>query len=557
MKKPTVSMNWIDRAVTAINPEAGLNRVKHKMALASMTDAGFIVPGSSKKEMRGVNVTLNSPDRDIIPKINGSRALARDMAMNTPLVTAAVRRFRTNVVGAGLQLQSKTNRQVLKSRLGITDEELDQWERDAESEFDLWANHGSKYCDFSGQCSFSEMQGLAAVTTFLSGDCFFMTPWKMPEKSGNWPYELRVKLIDPDLVRDPSSMGLGTIYSEAPGGVELKNGQVVAYHVASGYDWSTYDKDPVTFQRVEVRDRNGRQQMFHVVDRERIGQRRGMSWMAPVLSQLKQLSRLSDAELMSALVSSFFTVFIKDMSGLGGYLQQGFVPEDSINGAGGYGPEGEQVAPQQGSEWDLEMGHANVVYLDDKKEIQLADPKRSDASFAPFFNSLVVQVSAAIEIPAEELLLQFNSSYSAARAAILEAWKFWKGRRLWLAANFCQPIYSAFLEEAVVKNRLKCPGFFSDPLLRMAWEGSEWVGPGMGQIDPLKEAKAAVVKIQNNLTTHESEYMADTGGRWDDMINKRARENDILKEKGLLSNPVVTDVSGSDGTQQEEPDAAP
>ena len=55
----------------------------------------------------------------------------------------------------------------------------------------------------------------------------------------------------------------------------------------------------------------------------------------------------------------------------------------------------------------------------------------------------------------------------------------------------CQPVYAWVISEAVARGYLQAPGFFDDPVRRAAWLGATWRGAPMGQLDPLKEAKAA------------------------------------------------------------------
>lgn len=62
------------------------------------------------------------------------------------------------------------------------------------------------------------------------------------------------------------------------------------------------------------------------------------------------------------------------------------------------------------------------------------------------------------------LIKEFNSSYSASRGALLEAWEAFKMRRKWFVDDFCQPVYEMFLAEAVALGRINAPGFFTDPL---------------------------------------------------------------------------------------------
>ena len=51
--------------------------------------------------------------------------------------------------------------------------------------------------------------------------------------------------------------------------------------------------------------------MCFIMNRERIGQRRGVPFLAQVIEALKQLGRYTDAELVAAVVSGMFTVFIR------------------------------------------------------------------------------------------------------------------------------------------------------------------------------------------------------------------------------------------------------
>ena len=56
--------------------------------------------------------------------------------------------------------------------------------------------------------------------------------------------------------------------------------------------------------------------------------------------------------------------------------------------------------------------------------------------------------------------------------------------RTWLTNDFCQPVYEEWFAEAVAKGRIPRPAFFSDPLIRKAYTGAEWNGPGAGPFEP-------------------------------------------------------------------------
>ena len=138
-------------------------------------------------------------------------------------------------------------------------------------------------------------------------------------------------------------------------------------------------------------------------------------------------------------------------------------------------------------------------------------------------------MGAALEIPADLLLKSFNSSYSASRAALMEAGKAFRMRRKWFVDDFCTPVYEIWLSEAVARGRISAPGFFADPTIRAAYLGAEWIGPSQGQLDPTKEITAEILAIGEGITTREQATIRLNGGQWDANVDQLARENEKLR----------------------------
>jgi len=531
-------MSWLDISARTI-----IQNVRR--GLSAFSENGFVIPGSIRKSMKGVTSTPNSPDFDIVNKLPGMRALNRDMFMNAPLSTAILRRHRTLKFGVGLQVQSVIDREFLN----LDKEAARVYERNFEREFDLWSE--SFNSDFDGANFYGDNQGLGYLNMLLSGDFFWMPVWRQPREAG-FPYELCIKLIDADLVRNPVGVELST--RDIQGGVEKENGQVVAYHV-----WNTYpneyrrDVGAGKSTRVPIYDRNGRQQIYHVFHPERISQRRGTPLLANVADSLKQLTRLSEAELMNALVASFFTVFIKDASGLGSMLGPALTPEETELGGGRYSPD----EPETGERYredgnDLEMGHGNIAYIDDRKDVSIADPGKADKNFDKFWESLATVTSAGANMPIERALMKYTTSYTAARAAANDDYKHWIEARSIMSRKMNQPVYIELLTEALVRNRIQAPGFYDDYSYKRAWTKSYWVGQGQGSLDPLKEAKASVIKLNAKLSTREEERAQSQGGRWDAAMDKLVRENDYLASIGIDDKPSPGELVGPDGQEDEE-----
>lgn len=523
-----VKLNLVDKLVNYVNPRSALERIKCRAIFGGYQDQGLIVSGSSKRSMRGWNPTANSADVDILPKHEALRASSRDLYYNTPIATGALRRLRTNAIGFGLRLQCRIDREFL----GLNDESADAWERRTEREFFCWAN--SQECDAARTLAFPQLTSLAFFTTILSGDCFILVP-RIPRLGQI--FDLRIQVVEGDFVCNPNYL-MDT--SRLASGIEVDEyGAPVAYHFMKpnlGASMSLSDGLNIWIRIPVYGIRTGRKQVFHLYDKERPGQRRGIPLLAPVIEELKQMTRLSKAELQAAIINSFYTVFVKSEAPSIDPLSSGFIPA-----SGQYSPGMEGVSQLNPSderdEKIYEMGSGNIVEMNSGDSIELADPRRPNLAFEPFFMAICKQIGSSIQIPFEQLILHFSASYSAARAALQEAWKFYRERRLWASDYFCKPIYEEWLTEAVLKGRIQAPGFFDDPVIRFAWCGSTWSGPGQGQLDPLKETKASALRIQNRLSTHEDEYVAIQGGDWESSMHRLGREETFLENLGLKSNP--------------------
>jgi lambda family phage portal protein len=264
----------------------------------------------------------------------------------------------------------------------------------------------------------------------------------------------------------------------------------------------------------------GRPNVLHLMDAERAEQRRGVPYLAPVIESLKQLTRYTEAELMAAVIAGMFTVFIKSQGPSSDMPLGSMIPDD------------QKIAADDQTVYELGVGAINV--LNPGEDIEVADPKRPNSSFDAFVNALCRHIGAALEIPQELLQKSFQSSYSASRAALLEAWKMFRTRRSWIAKDFCQPVYEEWLAEAVAIGRIRAPGFFSDPAIRRAWSSAEWNGPAPGQVDPLKEVQAAGERIKLGLSTRERETIEITGGDFDRNIKQLAREITQMQQAGII-----------------------
>ena len=469
--------------------------------------------------MKGFNSPSGSAHEDIDFHNFTMRQRARMLYMAAPVATSAIKTNRTNVIGVGLRLKSRIDREVL----GLTPDQAEKWQKDTEREFSLWASD-KRACDATGMNNFYGLQQLALVSWLLSGDCIGII--KQYKTTRLLPYSLRVHLIEADRIATPTGSGLGTSLLYTTGknpdngntiydGVEVdKDGMVVAYHIRSTYPFELGAPLRTEWARVlAYQEHTGLPNVLHVIDTERPDQYRGVSYLAQVIEPLLQLRRYTESELMAAVIESFFTAFIKTDA------PTEDMPFNEVN---------EDAEREPRNPNDYNMGPGQVNMMNPGEDVVFAEPKHPNGSFDKFAEAISSQVGAALEIPADLLLKKFNSSYSASRAALLEAWKAFKMRREWLADDFCRPLYEIWMSEAVARGRIYAPGFFNNPAIHAAYLGSEWLGPSQGQLDPVKEITAEILACSEGFSTHEQSTIRLNGGQWDSNVEQLQRENEKL-----------------------------
>ena len=184
--------------------------------------------------------------------------------------------------------------------------------------------------------------------------------------------------------------------------------------------------------------------------------------------------------------------------------------------------------------------------------VDFGSPNIPTTGFDAFVKTFCRLIGAALELPYDVLIKEFNSSYSASRGALLEAWESIKMRRKWFVADFCQPIYEAWLAEAVALGRIKAPGFFDDPLIREAWCGANWIGPVQGSLDPKKEAEADLMLINRGIKTHSQVTREKSGGDWEANVEQLKRENEMLRDARASAKAAVPVPGEGSGGGNEE-----
>lgn len=531
-KRIAVQETALDKIIGYIAPVWAARRLRARAYMAYT--GGYVGASKSRRALQSWSVTSGDADSDLTPDLETLRVRSRDMMRNTPLACGAVHTVVTNTVGAGLKLQARLDRSVL----GMSDEQADAWEDHVEREWRLWSE--SQECDAARTLNFAAMQELAFRQTLENGDVFCLLPRFARPGS---PYYLKLQMIEADRVCNKDYLPDTATLS---GGVQKDAfGAPSIYHILEQHPGNRYNYGKLTWKEVPAfGSQTGARNVLHLYRMLRPGQSRGVPYLAPVIESLKQLDRYTETELMAAVVSGLFTVFIKSESGNIG------IPELNPDG---YGLETTNTA--SGTQENLKLGNGMIVELAKDQDISTANPGRPNSAFDPFVKAILEQIGVALELPFEVLIHHFTASYSASRAALQEAWRFFRGRRAWLVSNFCQPIYETWLAEAVALGRVPAPGFFTDYRIRKAYCSAIWVGEAPSQLDPEKEVNAAVIRVEKGFSTVDEETVLLTGGDFQDNYPRIAKERKQLEAVGLWQ-PVSANnpASAAQPKKQEEPE---
>ena len=500
-----VKPNIVDKAIEFFSPARAVRRLRAR-AMMSLA-GGYIGASRSRRQLKQWSPYGYDADSDILFDLPTLRERSRDLIRNTPLATGAIKTKVSNIVGSGLKLQSRIDRGVLN----LTDSQADAWEAKTEREWRLFWE--SKDCDSARTLNGNAITRMVYRQTIENGDVFVLLP-RIQRKDN--PYKLTLQIIEADRVcnekykKDSDTLA---------GGVEKdKYGGPVKYHIlkrhpgmrryAKGMEW---EKIPAFGGKLGLRN------VIHLFAPDRPGQSRGVPDLAPVIEPLKQLDRYTEAELMAAVISGMFTVFIETESGESGF------PPDLANETGA-----------KETDKDYKLASGSIIDLAEGEKVHDSNPGRPNASFDPFVMSILRQIGVALELPFEVLIKHFTASYSAARGALLEAWKYFVSQRLWLSENFNQVVYEIWMYEAVSLGRIAAAGFLGDQIIRKAYLGSEWIGPAKGQIDELKEVKAAKERVDMGISTLSEVTAEMTGGDWEKKHPQTCKEFSARKKAGLI-----------------------
>jgi len=288
--------------------------------------------------------------------------------------------------------------------------------------------------------------------------------------------------------------------------------------------------------------------VLHLYRKDRPGQSRGVSRLVAGLARFKQMARFAQAELANAVINALFAATIT--SSFDPAVMQGELTSSAINGY-----QDSRVDFYKQSEMVLEGTRIQHLFPGD--ELKFLTDTRQTAAFEQFFTVFLRSIASGLGIAYEQIAMDWSKvNYSSARAALVEVWRGIMKARSMVAMMFATPLLLAVTEDALDAGLIDlpegCTPLYEAPA---AWLQGSWIGPPRGWVDPVKEAQAALIRIEAGLSTWEDEC-AEQGKDFEVNLLQLGRERGLWKAQGLTPPALAAMLAVDPATDRPEPTPA-
>lgn len=474
-------MNVIDRAIAAFSPSLAVRREAARMALRHLTGGtydGAVIgrrAGAWFASQGDANAVINGP----LPRL---RARARDVVRNTWWGARIKATVTTHAVGSGVTPLFATGDKELNRRAA------DAWH--------AWRRH----CDARGQLDLNGQFALACDSIVEAGEVLVqMLPSRDLYRRGLVPLELR--LLEPDHIDASRDGRAGERVIDA--GIEYApSGRRLAYWI--------YPEHPGSAHALRLQsERIASSDMLHVYRIDRIGQGRGVPWVAPVLLKGRDVADLEEAVVVKSRVEACLAAFV------------------SQNGASSR-TLSDQVSlqtRQSGSRRIEQLSPAAVIYGEPGESVTTITPSGSMA-FESVLMSAWMCLAAGAGITYDQLTGDMRqANYSSLRAGKIEFRAFIE-RFQWLtlAQMLLDPVTDRWAQWAQDFGILpRRPGGYP----------REWMFPAWQPIDPIKDMQADILAVRAGRLTWD-QFVAAWGFDPDTQLDSIANWMQALDERKVV-----------------------
>jgi lambda family phage portal protein len=426
------------------------------------TSSNGLEAGRSTRRLSGwnpsrthVNTLVASSGRTVVAR---SRFLVR----NNPYGQAATECFTANLVGAGITPSWTLSDQDLKTKIQAA------WLR--------WTDEA----DSEGITDLYGLQRRIARELFIAGECFVRRRPRFARDGLSVP--LQIQVIPSEQLPIERNLFLDN-GNRVRQGIEFDRiGRRVAYHF-----WKVHPGDITEsseFGKITIVPASD---ILHVYDPLEAGQIRGLPRLTPSIVAMWMLDNYDDAEMERKRVTALFTAFVKRNDPDGTMFDE--AAEDAAKSGDGI------------AEISLEPGTLQTLLPGE--DIVTAAPADVGQSYDPFQYRMLTRICAPLGLPYAAVTGDMvKANYSNQRAALLEMRRRMEALQFGVMVHqLCRPLIGWFMDSAVLAGALDLKGYALDP---SPYQVVTHIPPKWDWVDPLKDAQAEVISVNNGFKARSS-----------------------------------------------------
>jgi lambda family phage portal protein len=401
---------------------------------------------------------------------------ARDMDRNDAVIGILADRRVDNIVQSGFKLDPKTGDKKL---------DLDLWQR-----WNDFANNADA-CDIAGELTWAEIERHCSRAESIDGDSIVIGT-----REGAFQV-LESHAIQTRGKQDNTFLGVTTD----------RVGKRVQYHVLEEVDVFG-NKGEAT--PVDVRDENGRRQVFHVFNPKRVFQTRGVSQLAPVFTYAGMLEDINFAKLVQQQIVSCFAIF----------REQGMSPQlPNING--GYGDSSTEVT-SSGTRLLEGVSPGMEIVGNPGEKLQGFSPNVPNAEYFVQVKLILQILGVNFGLPLCLVLMDGSeTNFSGWRGAVDEARKGFVADQMNLVRRLHRPAYEWKLSQWIAEDKslTKIANKLGSKIYSHNWNLPTW-----SYIEPVADAEGDAVQLKNSLTSPRRLHSA-RGNDWEEVSEEIIDDN--------------------------------
>lgn len=468
-----------------------------------------------------------SADQEIIPEKGTVDVRVRDLMRNDAFVRNGVTIKQDSIVGERFLLNAKPNFKVL----GLDEVWAEEFQEEVEAKFTLWAESGANHPDASRMNTLTGLIRMIVGINSMAGESLTSVEWL---RDSGRPFNTCFQLIDLDRLSNPN-MEMDT--RKLRGGVQRNDfGAPQGYWIRNGHPSEMVDPGAYTWKYVPIAKPWGRIQMIHMVDQWRPDQSRGISMLVSAIKETKMGKQFRDIVLQNAVLNATYAASIESDLPTDVAMQQagGGDKHAVTNFAADYLA---SINEYVGGSRNLRIDGVKIPVFFPGTRMKMQPAGTPGGLGTNFEQSIHRYTAAALGVGYSEYSKDFSdANYSNLKAELAGTERGMRVQKRRNADRAADYFYALWLEEALNKGEItsmprNAPSFY-DGLNKEAYCAASWIGASMGQIDELKETQAAVLRLNNGLSTREDE-LAKLGKDWRPVLAQLAREKKAAEKLGL------------------------